>query len=91
MKYRHAAALALMGWYLVYMTTSGNFTLISAFATAKECAAAALKEQNMASTYFSQHHEYDNIPVSRLSGDALFQALRFGATCVASDDPRLAN
>ena len=93
MNLRHGIALALLGWYLVYMPTPGDTSssmlMVSAFDTAKECEAAVQKEQKIAFRYFNQHHEYDHIPLHDLSGDAKFQALRWGATCVATDDPRL--
>jgi hypothetical protein len=98
MNLRHAAALALVGWYLmvpgdvgnlVYGGPSDSMVMVSAFDTAKECEAAVQQEQDIAQRYFHQHHEHDHIPIRNLQGDAAFQASRMGATCIATDDPRL--
>jgi hypothetical protein len=67
MKLIHAA-LALVGWYLVYLPQPwdkpGDMVMVSAFDNAKGCEAAVEKEHQIAASYFGHHPAYANIPIS---------------------------
>jgi hypothetical protein len=93
MNLRHAAALAVVGWYLLAPPLAGkevhnewplsSWTLLDSYDTAAECRAEleanqARMMQGMKNQKLSSH-DYD-------------VGLRFayGEQCIASDDPRLA-
>jgi hypothetical protein len=94
MNLRHAAALALVGWYLMYPPTTprpdhrnltdaplAEWKSGKSFDTAKECEAARLRVKKSAK-------ELEDATV----GDAVFHNLAeniASAQCIDSDDPRL--
>ena len=84
MNVRHAAALALVGWYLLvplrenensaklrYDVPLGEWVYVDSFDTAKECTDDAVKEQQL--------REKDPLEADQY---ASWQ-------CIATDDPRL--
>ena len=85
MKFSHAAALALVGWYLMYAPQRGSYgfnydaplwqwSQLADFDTAAQCEAARSKKWAF--------------PMGKNSFDA--QALWFGK-CISTDDRRLVN
>jgi hypothetical protein len=73
---RHAAALALVGWYLMYPHVTGYVN--KRFKTAKECRAELLKELDDADGVTTPGDiEPDWLPIIKK------------AQCVPSNDPRL--
>jgi hypothetical protein len=84
MKPRHAAALALVGWYLMVPTSWNDrlsqWQVEASFDTAAECMKARLKIQLNIKTF---HPNQDPSITNRIR-EMLQQA-----QCIASDDPRL--
>jgi hypothetical protein len=74
LKHHHAAALALLGWYLIMgdpPLSKGNWGIFESFDTAAECKKDKEK-------LIEEHKDNNQLaPVFR------------HATCVATDDPRL--
>jgi hypothetical protein len=88
MSLRHAAALALVGWYLMvpqstlpanvaYKRPLSTWQTIQAFDTAEEC-------QDYLSTFFQRSREKAALNML----EPAYRDFMF-AQCVASDDPRL--
>ncbi|SRR5216684_4712508 len=81
MKTRHAAALALVGWYLMVPRSSGSeavlysWSILHSYDTAQACEAAREKSREEAE--------------ASLPPGALKSRLTDLSICVASDDPRL--
>jgi hypothetical protein len=86
MKPRHAAALALVGWYLLVPVGDGSqpfrdWSHVGSYDTAKECEDAQLEFVNGAKgPHFVQHGTMTRERV--IEGFTLSE-------CIASDDPRL--
>jgi hypothetical protein len=88
MKFRHAAALALVGWYLIMppLRSTGSsdcydanvpisqWQRIEAFDTAEQCKAA--------STKYALSHKQHGL-------DCALASAWLDAQCIATDDPRL--
>ena len=84
---RNAAALALVGWYLVVppsvsklssersMAALSHWTIIREFDAEKECDAARVESSKGDST----QGEYRGMPAEEI----------YDAQCIATDDPRL--
>jgi len=92
MKRGHAAALALVGWYLMVPPIHPNFqfdehaplsewTISSSFDSASGCEQARqlVIDSNL-------KHEVENLSVATQDGNA---RLYFLSKCIATDDPRL--
>jgi hypothetical protein len=87
MKPRHAAALALVGWYLMWPPIKvgraiptapfSTWTTVYTFDSAKDCEDVKLRLENPKVPLPSKYAALDDLP-----GFAY-------ATCLASDDPRL--
>ena len=90
MRLRHAAALALVGWYLV-LPPWGNVNaplskwhIYQPFDSAAECQTG----RDSVVTYQDKHKGLAMTLTTASGGDLQFDAS--GATCIATDDPRLA-
>ena len=90
MKLRHAAALALVGWYLMFPPWNkagdalvldaplSQWRTISSFDTAKECSADR-----------AEHYGKALYPPPDSHPPPLAVAMLAASHCIASDDPRL--
>jgi hypothetical protein len=95
-KSRHAAVLALVGWYLMTPLGDSNtgkmyyeaplkyWRLDGSFDTAKECKQAQLRDRE----WFQQNPPKGTLDKDR--PDTLGYRGSIAAVCIASDDPRLA-
>ena len=81
MNLRHAAALALAGWYLITPSGSSTWQIIGAFDTAAECEKTRSEALKTTPGYAATN------PASPEGWIALGLAL--AAECVSDDDPRL--
>ncbi len=97
MKPRHAAALALVGWYLMVPPigldgmpdakaplSRWTIGLMGSYDTARACKDRKLKDLDAAADYGKKHPELWDDPATRKMKDS-----RWEEQCIASDDPRL--
>ena len=85
MKSRHAAALALVGWYLIVapIEHTGPFTRVDIKAPMKEWDMQATFDiKESCETARAEYLAYPPPAASNLAGDKFIQ-------CVSADDPRL--
>ena len=100
MKPRHAAALALVGWYLIApppRTEDGNdydpkaplseWQEIGKFETIEECRKYPARLPEIMHGFYVEHPEIGESGERR--DNAVRKALLAQAQCVATDDPRL--
>jgi hypothetical protein len=91
MKPRYAAALALVGWYL--MTTNPRsslplslWTITKSFDTAAQCEAVRLADEQQAARDFLRKQ---NVSVGQINFDSVVGWNLANELCIASDDSRL--
>ena len=100
MKPRHAAALALVGWYLMIPPLPHDPLLLAdptqplsvwflqqSFDSAKECEIARKTEDHEAE--LQMHDLAKSHMIETNTGHAQFFLQRIFSQCIASDDPRL--
>jgi hypothetical protein len=102
MSFRHAAALTLVGWYLMVPSDSptarwtdplAKWQVYRSYDSAEECQAAIDAYRNVLTEHEQDHSRFDNLtPQQRdeeITKEAEWEWMFGPAQCIASDDPRL--
>ena len=88
MKLRHAAALALVGWYLMVPTIEGDHHVQLALPMSQWARLGTFKSAQECATNQASRVEIAANAAENEAGDAAYEAAR-NSVCVQSDDPRL--